>query len=151
MLPFPSSRPGHTRGRTLRPAWCGTFGPADVNPRSPGYGGILTLDLGSEERANALMDMLQNDYRFGYMAVSLGYFDTLMSCSGSTTSSEMSEEDKAAAHISPGLVRMSIGFTGATEQRWRQLHGALERLGMVTADSRGGERAVALVLSEIGT
>jgi methionine-gamma-lyase len=96
-----------------------------------GYGGILTLDLGSEERANALMDMLQNDYRFGYMAVSLGYYDTLMSCSGSTTSSEMTDEDKAVAGISPGLVRMSVGFTGTTEQRWRQLYSALERLGLV--------------------
>jgi methionine-gamma-lyase len=95
-----------------------------------GYGGILTLDLGTELRANQLMDMLQNDYRFGYMAVSLGYFDTLMSCSGSTTSSEMTEEDKADAHISPGLVRMSVGFTGTLEQRWRQLHSALTRLGL---------------------
>jgi methionine-gamma-lyase len=100
-----------------------------------GYGGILTLDLGSEERANALMDMLQNDYRFGYMAVSLGYYDTLMSCSGSTTSSEMTEEDKALAGISPGLVRMSVGFTGTAEQRWRQLYSALERLGLVQAGS----------------
>ena len=99
-----------------------------------GYGGILTLDMGTEELANQLMDMLQNDYRFGYMAVSLGYFDTLMSCSGSTTSSEMTEEDKAAAHISPGLVRMSVGFTGTTEQRWRQLRLALERLGVVKAE-----------------
>jgi methionine-gamma-lyase len=96
-------------------------------------GGILTLDMGSEELANQLMDMLQNDYRFGYMAVSLGYFDTLMSCSGSTTSSEMTTEDKAIAHISPGLVRLSLGFTGTTEQRWRQLHSALERLGAVQA------------------
>ena len=96
-----------------------------------GCGGILTLDMGTEERANQLMDMLQNDYRFGYMAVSLGYFDTLMSCSGSTTSSEMTNEDKAAAHISPGLVRLSLGFTGTTEQRWRQLQSALERLGVV--------------------
>jgi methionine-gamma-lyase len=101
-----------------------------------GYGGILTLDMGTEELANQLMDRLQNDYRFGYMAVSLGYFDTLMSCSGSTTSSEMTEEDKAAAHISPGLVRMSVGFTGTTEQRWRQLHSALERLGVVKATAK---------------
>ena len=101
-----------------------------------GYGGILTLDMGSEEQANALMDMLQNDYRFGYMAVSLGYYDTLMSCSGSTTSSEMTEEDKAAAHIAPGLVRMSVGFTGTAEQRWRQLHSALERLGVVRAAAK---------------
>ncbi len=96
-----------------------------------GYGGILTLDMGTEEAANELMDMLQNDYRFGYMAVSLGYFDTLMSCSGSTTSSEMTDKDKSAAGISPGLVRMSVGYTGTTEQRWRQLLSALERLGAV--------------------
>jgi methionine-gamma-lyase len=105
-----------------------------------GYGGILTLDLGNEERANALMDMLQNDYRFGYMAVSLGYYDTLMSCSGSTTSSEMTEEDKALAGISPGLVRMSVGFTGTAEQRWRQLHSALERLELVQGKKGPGDR-----------
>ena len=96
-----------------------------------GFGGIFTMDLGTEEQANSLMDMLQNDYQFGYMAVSLGYFDTLMSCSGSTTSSEMTEEDKSSAGISPGLVRMSIGFTGTTEQRWHQLLMALERLGII--------------------
>jgi methionine-gamma-lyase len=108
-----------------------------------GYGGILTLDLGTEERANALMDMLQNDYRFGYMAVSLGYFDTLMSCSGSTTSSEMTDEDKAFAHISPGLVRMSVGYTGTAEQRWRQFHNALRRLKLVGGGSgkAAGEEA----------
>jgi methionine-gamma-lyase len=56
-----------------------------------------------------------------------------MSCSGSTTSSEMTEEDKAEAGISPGLLRMSLGYTGTTEQRWRQLQTALERLGFVGA------------------
>jgi methionine-gamma-lyase len=103
-----------------------------------GYGGIFTLDMGTVERAYQLMDMLQNDYRFGYMAVSLGYFDTLMSCSGSTTSSEMTEEDKSSAGISPGLVRMSIGFTGTTEQRWRQLEKALERMGVRPDTAAGG-------------
>jgi len=94
-----------------------------------GYGGILTLDMGTVERANELMDLLQNEYQFGYVAVSLGYFDTLISCSGSSTSSELTDEDKSAAHISPGLVRMSIGYTGTIEQRWRQLTDALERVG----------------------
>jgi len=98
-----------------------------------GYGGILTLDMGTESLANELLDVLQNDYHFGYVAVSLGYFDTLMSCSGSSTSSEMTVEDKAAAHISPGLVRMSIGYTGTEEQRWQQLTEALSR---VTAASQ---------------
>jgi methionine-gamma-lyase len=98
-----------------------------------GYGGILTLDMGTEERADDLMDLLQNEYHFGYVAVSLGYFDTLMSCSGSSTSSEMSDHHKTAAGISPGLLRMSIGFTGTTEQRWGQLIEALERVGAVQA------------------
>jgi methionine-gamma-lyase len=101
-----------------------------------GFGGLLTLDLGTQELAYQLMDMLQNDFRFGYMAVSLGYFDTLMSCSGSTTSSEMTEEDKQAAGISPGLVRLSLGITGTVEQRWRQLQTALERLGLIDADGK---------------
>ncbi len=94
-----------------------------------GYGGILTLDMGTAACANELLDLLQNEYHFGYVAVSLGYFDTLMSCSGSSTSSEMTDEDKTTASISPGLVRMSIGYTGSTEQRWRQLVEALNRLG----------------------
>ncbi len=98
-----------------------------------GYGGIMTIDMDTEEKASELMSLLQNRYRFGFMAVSLGYFDTLMSCSASSTSSEMSEEDKSAAHISPGLVRLSIGYTGTLEQRWRQLKAALDDVGAGSA------------------
>ncbi len=96
-----------------------------------GYGGVFTLDLGDEETANALMSNLQNEQRFGYLAVSLGYFDTLMSCSGSSTSSEMSDAGKEEAGISPGLVRVSIGYTGTLEQRWDQLLAALKETGIV--------------------
>jgi methionine-gamma-lyase len=96
-----------------------------------GYGGIFTLDVGSEQRANALMSCLQNEQRFGFLAVSLGYFDTLMSCSGSSTSSELSDEDKDSAGISPGLVRISIGYTGTLQQRWMQLRTALHTAGVL--------------------
>lgn len=96
-----------------------------------GYGGVMTLDTGDEETANRLMSCLQNEMRFGYLAVSLGYFDTLMSCSGSSTSSEMSDENKASAGISPGLVRISVGYTGTLEQRWTQLLTALKQVGLV--------------------
>jgi methionine-gamma-lyase len=96
-----------------------------------GYGGVFTLDVGDEETANALMSCLQNEQRFGYLAVSLGYFDTLMSCSGSSTSSEMSDEDKGSAGISPGLLRISIGYTGTLEQRWTQLQAALRQAGLI--------------------
>jgi len=118
---------------------------SDLHCADYGYGGLLTLDMGTQEAAYQLMDMLQNDYRFGYVAVSLGYFDTLMSCSGSTTSSEMSEEDKRAAGISPGLVRMSVGITGTVEQRWSQLKSALDRMGVTGDQPRGasGGRSIA--------
>jgi len=98
-----------------------------------GYGGILTLDMGSEARANEFLDVLQNECHFGYVAVSLGYFDTLMSCSGSSTSSEMSDEDKSGAGISPGLVRISVGISGSLEQRWGQLEVALRKLGYLNS------------------
>ncbi|MDE1462963.1 aminotransferase class I/II-fold pyridoxal phosphate-dependent enzyme [Spartinivicinus poritis] len=93
-----------------------------------GFGGILTLDLGTENKANELMNCLQNEHQFGYMAVSLGYFDTLMSCSGSSTSSELSDNDKQQAGISPGLIRLAIGYTGSAEQRWQQLYSALKKI-----------------------
>ncbi len=98
-----------------------------------GYGGVLTIDVGDAETANELMSRLQNEQRFGYLAVSLGYFDTLMSCSGSSTSSEISDEDQRAAGISPGLVRVSIGYTGTLEQRWSQLFAALRDTGILAA------------------
>jgi methionine-gamma-lyase len=96
-----------------------------------GHGGLLTIDAGSRDRAERLMEDLQNTEGFGWMAVSLGYFDTLMSCSASSTSSEMTDDALAAAGISPGLVRMSVGFTGSVEQRWAQLESSLRRVGLV--------------------
>ncbi|WJZ82096.1 hypothetical protein VitviT2T_001887 [Vitis vinifera] len=93
-----------------------------------GFGGLLCLDMGTEEKANRLMNLLQNSTQFGFMAVSLGYYETLMSCSGSSTSSEMNAEEKALAGISPGLVRMSVGYSGTLEQRWSQFEKALSRM-----------------------
>ena len=89
------------------------------------------------------MDVLQNQYGFGFMAVSLGYFDTLMSCPGSSTSSELTDEDKSSAGIGAGLVRMSVGFTGTVEQRWQQLESALHGIGIINAplDSGHSKRA----------
>ncbi len=96
-----------------------------------GFGGLFCIDAGTTERAFALMEELQNRDRFGYMAVSLGYFDTLMSCSAATTSSEMPGDALARGGVLPGLVRVSIGYTGSVEQRWRQLEDALRHVGMI--------------------
>ncbi len=99
---------------------------------NPGYGlgGLLTLDVGTQERAEALMEILQNQQQFGYMAVSLGYFETLMSCSAASTSSELSEDELRQAGIQPGLIRFSLGLTGSLEQRWKQMETALKQVGM---------------------
>lgn len=97
-----------------------------VNP-GYGHGGLLTIDLGTRERANRCMEILQNEHSFGFMAVSLGYFDTLMSCSSASTSSELTEAEQRQAGIQPGLVRMSVGITGALEQRLQQLEDAVRR------------------------
>jgi methionine-gamma-lyase len=91
-----------------------------------GFGGLFTIDLGSASRASRFMEVLQNEHRFGFMAVSLGYAETLMSCSASSTSSELDDASLRAAGISPGLVRVSLGYTGALEDRWRQLCAALD-------------------------
>lgn len=97
-----------------------------------GYGGMLGLDLGSKEKAYKLIHYLQNNAQFGLMAVSLGYYETLMSCPGSMTSSELSEKEQEETGISQGLVRMSIGYSGTVEQRWSQLLEALTHLNLLS-------------------
>ena len=102
-----------------------------INP-SCGYGGMLTIDCGTQKRAEELMSVLQNEEAFGYMAVSLGYFDTLMSCSSSSTSSEIPPEDQDAMGLSPGLLRVSVGVTGRLRDRIEQLERAVYKVGLVS-------------------
>ena len=97
-----------------------------------GYGGMFTIDCGTRARADKLLDELQNKEDFGYIAVSLGYFDTLMSCSGATTSSEISQADQNKMGLSPGLIRLSMGYTGSLKARIQQIERAVEAVGMIT-------------------
>jgi methionine-gamma-lyase len=97
-----------------------------------GYGGILTIDCGTKEKAEELMSILQNQERFGFIAVSLGFYDTLMSCSGSSTSSEIPPEDQLKMGLSPGLIRMAIGYTGSLETRLEQIERAVRQVGLTS-------------------
>ncbi|WP_321374106.1 aminotransferase class V-fold PLP-dependent enzyme [uncultured Draconibacterium sp.] len=74
-----------------------------------GYGGILSIDLKTEKRANEVMFKMQQA-NVGYLAVSLGYFRTLFSCSGHSTSSEVPVEVQKEMGLSDGLVRFSVGL-----------------------------------------
>jgi methionine-gamma-lyase len=96
-----------------------------------GFGGVLTIDCKKKEKAEELMAYLQNRERFGLIAVSLGYYDTLMSCSGSSTSSEIAPEDQDKIGISPGLLRISIGYTGSLEDRIQQIEMAIKAVDII--------------------
>lgn len=74
-----------------------------------GYGGMLALDVGTLSRANELMTRMQQE-KVGYLAVSLGYFKTLFSAPGHSTSSEIPLEERQAMGLSDGLVRFSVGL-----------------------------------------
>ncbi len=93
-----------------------------------GFGGILAIDCGSREKAELLMEILQNEEKFGLIAVSLGYFDTLISCSGSSTSSEIDIEDQQRMGLSPGLLRIALGYTGSLKIRLEQIKRAVTKV-----------------------
>lgn len=85
-----------------------------------GFGGMLSVDLGSHETSNRVMQAMQeND--IGYLAVSLGYFKTLFSCSGRSTSSELPEELQRQIGLSEGLTRFSIGLDNDIERTWDKM------------------------------
>ena len=74
-----------------------------------GYGGMIAIDLETAERAAPFMELMQ-DRGVGYHAVSLGYFKTLFSNSGKSTSSEVPDEIQKEMGLSPGLIRFSMGL-----------------------------------------
>ncbi len=79
-----------------------------MNPEY-GYGGLVTMDVGTIENANALMELMQ-ERKLGYLAVSLGFYKTLFSAPGSSTSSEIPLEEQKEMGLGNGLIRFSIGL-----------------------------------------
>ncbi|MCD6555909.1 MAG: aminotransferase class V-fold PLP-dependent enzyme [Bacteroidales bacterium] len=82
-----------------------------------GYGGMIAIDLGTKEKAYDFMEKAEK-LGVGYLAVSLGYFKTLFSNSGSSTSSEVPEDVQKEMGMSPGLVRFSVGLDNDIEDTW---------------------------------
>lgn len=96
-----------------------------------GYGGLLALDAGTTEKANELMELMQNE-NLGYLAVSLGFYKTLFSCSGSSTSSEIPEDERKEMGLSDGLIRMSIGLDHDIERTFRKMKECLIKVGLLS-------------------
>ncbi|ARV08827.1 cystathionine beta-lyase [Winogradskyella sp. PC-19] len=95
-----------------------------------GFGGMLTIDVGSLDKANALMELMQ-ERNLGYLAVSLGFYKTLFSAPGSSTSSEIPEEEQAEMGLSDGLIRFSIGLDADIERTYKMMHKCMKDLNIL--------------------
>jgi methionine-gamma-lyase len=94
-----------------------------------GYGGMLAIDAGDVETADRFMAKMQ-DGKVGYLAVSLGYFKTLFSSPGHSTSSEIPEEEQKAMGLSEGLVRISIGLDNNIKETFDRIKKCLIEVGL---------------------
>jgi methionine-gamma-lyase len=95
-----------------------------------GFGGMLTIDAGSLEKANALMELMQQK-NIGYLAVSLGFYKTLFSAPGSSTSSEISEEEQKEMGLSDGLIRFSIGLDNDISRTYQMMKACMLEVGVL--------------------
>lgn len=95
-----------------------------------GFGGMLTIDVGSLDKANALMELMQ-ERNLGYLAVSLGFYKTLFSAPGSSTSSEIPEDEQEAMGLSDGLIRFSIGLDADIERTYTMMNACMQELGIL--------------------
>jgi methionine-gamma-lyase len=95
-----------------------------------GYGGMVVLELETSQIANELMKNLQLQ-GVGYLAVSLGYFKTLFSNSGKSTSSEVPEELQREMGLCEGLIRFSIGLDNNIERSFEKIKSCMSDLRII--------------------
>lgn len=95
-----------------------------------GFGGMLTLDVGSLEKANELMELMQHK-NLGYLAVSLGFYKTLFSAPGSSTSSEIPQNEQIEMGLTDGLIRFSIGLDNDIERTYQKMKLCMIEVGIL--------------------
>jgi methionine-gamma-lyase len=98
-----------------------------------GFGGMLVLDVGSMENAYRVMEEMQNE-NIGYLAVSLGFYKTLFSAPGASTSSEIPEDEQDKMGISEGMIRMSIGLDNDIERTFHKIKDCLIKTSILKED-----------------
>ncbi|WP_299684801.1 aminotransferase class I/II-fold pyridoxal phosphate-dependent enzyme [uncultured Dokdonia sp.] len=94
-----------------------------------GFGGMLTIDVGSLDKANALMELMQ-ERNLGYLAVSLGFYKTLFSAPGTSTSSEIPEEEQVEMGLTDGLIRFSVGLDNDIERTYQEMKKCMYEVGV---------------------
>jgi len=95
-----------------------------------GFGGMFVLDTKTKEKANTLMEEMQNN-NLGYLAVSLGFYKTLFSAPGLSTSSEIPEEERKTMGLSDGLVRISIGLDNDIERTYETMVECMKKVSIL--------------------
>lgn len=95
-----------------------------------GFGGMLTVDVGGIDKANELMELMQ-EKNLGYLAVSLGFYKTLFSAPGSSTSSEIPEDEQKEMGLSDGLIRFSIGLDNNVERTYKMMRECMVKVGIL--------------------
>jgi methionine-gamma-lyase len=95
-----------------------------------GFSGLIAIDVKTAENAASLMEMMEAE-GVGYLAVSLGYFKTLFSNSGKSTSSEVPEDKQKEMGMSEGLIRFSVGLDNDIERTFQKIKKCLEELKLV--------------------
>jgi methionine-gamma-lyase len=76
---------------------------------------MMTLDVGSLAKANALMELMQS-HNLGYLAVSLGFYKTLFSARN-LYFERNSLDEQAEMGLTDGLIRFSIGLDNEKDIR----------------------------------
>ena len=68
----------------------------------------------------------------GYLAVSLGFYKTLFSAPGSSTSSEIQEDEQKEMGLSEGLIRFSIGLDNDIERTYQLMKSCMKSVGVLS-------------------
>ncbi len=100
-----------------------------INPEY-GFGGMMTIDVGSLDKANELMELMQ-EKNLGYLAVSLGFYKTLFSAPGTSTSSEIPLEEQQEMGLTDGLIRFSIGLDNDIERTYQMMKHCMMELNIL--------------------
>ena len=96
-----------------------------------GFSGMLTIDAGSLEKANELMELMQ-EKNVGYLAVSLGFYKTLFSAPGTSTSSEIPLDEQKEMGLTDGLIRFSIGLDHDIERTYGIIKECMKKTGVLS-------------------
>ncbi|MFJ7971877.1 bifunctional cystathionine gamma-lyase/homocysteine desulfhydrase [Psychrobacillus sp. NPDC096389] len=98
-------------GKVYYPGFVEHPGHELMKKQTTGFGGMISFDVGSEEKADALLAKL----RYFTLAESLGAVESLISVPARMTHASIPRERRLELGITDGLVRISVGIEDAED------------------------------------